>query len=90
MNVRLTDAAKRELERIEEDGRYLRIALSRSGCCSYTFEFYPDCRKKDDLILETDGHKILFTEREKLLLESVKEIDYGRKGIFRSFKAVMM
>lgn len=89
MNVELTQAAKDEMDKIQGEDNYLRIVLSKSGCCSYSLEFYVDGQKRDDELIEIDGYKFLVTEREKLLLESVKVIDYGRKGIFKDFKTVM-
>lgn len=89
MNIELTQAAKAEMDKIQGEDNYLRVALNKSGCCSYSLEFYVDRQKRDDELIEIDGYKFLVTEREKLLLESVKVIDYGRKGIFKDFKTVM-
>lgn len=89
MDIRITREAKAQLEKIQSEGKYLRIMLGRSGCCGYTFELFPDMKRKDDTLLEIDGYGFLVTAQEELLMQSVKEIDYGRKGVFKNFKVVM-
>lgn len=77
------------MDKIQGEDHYLRMSLNKTGCCSYSLDFYVDRKKRDDELIDIDGYKFLATEREKILLESVKVIDYGRKGMFKDFKTVM-
>lgn len=85
----MTQAAKDELDKLQGEGRYLRIALSRSGCCSLSLKFFVDQQQPHDHLIETDGYGLLVTDQEKPILNSIAQIDYGRKGVFKDFKAVM-
>lgn len=89
MNIELTQAAKDQLDKIQGDDNYLRIVLSKSGCCSFTLNFYVDKQKSKDELMEVDGYQFLITDYEKPVLKSLTAIDYGRKGLFKDFKAVM-
>lgn len=89
INIEITQAAREQLDKIQEPDRYLRILLSKTGCCSFSFNFFVDQKKRTDEILEAGGYKFLITEREKVLLENAVALDYGRKGIFKEFKIVM-
>lgn len=89
MGIEITQAAKERLNGIEGENNYMRISLARSGCCSYTLTFYVDKKNPKDELMEIGGYRFLVTEKEKLLLKNVKAIDYGRKGLFKDFKAIM-
>jgi len=88
-NIKVTESAKSQLDLIKGENRYLRILLVKSGCCSYAFEFYEDERRAGDELLEADGYQFLITDREKEMLGVLKAIDYGRHGLFKTFKAVL-
>lgn len=89
MDIMLTDAAKKQLDKILAPGQFLRMELVRSGCCGFALNFYTDRKRKDDQVLSAGGYELLYTEREKPLISAIKEIDFKRNGLFRDFKAVM-
>ena len=89
MSIELTQAAKDQLDKMLSDDRYMRIALNKTGCCNFTLDFYVDRMSSKDELIAVDGYGFLISELEKPILDSVVKIDYGRKGIFKDFRAVM-
>lgn len=89
MHIILTDAAKKQLDKILQDGEHMRMSLMKSGCCGFALNFYKDRQRKGDFLLNIDGYTFLYTDMEAPLLNGIKEIDFRRNGIMRDFKAIM-
>jgi len=82
--ITISDSAKEKIKEIEESGLYLKVDMGKSGCCSYSFEMYPDKLRGDDELFVVDGHELIFTKEAQLFAKKL-DIDYGRKGLFNGF-----
>lgn len=89
MDIKITQAAKAEIEKLNDD-RLMRIDLVRSGCCSYSFLLYEDVCRPGDSVAVGDGIKFIITDQVRVLLDhNPVTIDYGRRGILKDFKVTM-
>ena len=87
--VRLTEAAGvkvRALIAREQQGNYLRVAISGGGCngLSYKLRFTPDPRR-GDILVETAAVPVLVDPKTALYLKGTV-IDYSNKLIAGGFK----
>lgn len=87
MSIRLTEEAKKQLDKVLQEGQGMRMTLMKSGCCGLALNFYADRQRKDDLLLQIDGYTFFYTKTEEPFLKGIKEIDFCRNGIFRDFRA---
>jgi Uncharacterized conserved protein len=84
MDIRLTQAARDQLSKPISDGRFLKIALDKSGCCSYTFNLYEDLMRPGDEIIDVEGFKLLIVPKVREIMQNV-ELDYGRRGVRKGY-----
>lgn len=84
--ITITDAAKKQLEALDENGLCLRVVLGRSGCCSVSFGFYPDNPRGKEVPYKVDGGYLLFNDMADSFIQNLT-IDYGRQGLFKKFIA---
>lgn len=86
MNMKITDSAREQIRKAWEKGHYIKISVERSGCCSLAYQFYEDVQRKDDILVEVDGEKLLMTSQAKEMLEMQEtKMDYKRKGVRKDF-----
>ena len=83
-SITLTENARSKIRELEQTGLYPRLILTKSGCCSYTFDIYPDKLRGSDELTDVDDVHIIITQPVREFAPSLK-IDYGRKGILRNF-----
>lgn len=84
MEIKVTQAAKEQIMTITNPDHYMKVDLVKSGCCSMAFTLYEDIKRGDDIMVEVDGLKLLFTPRAKMAL-AAGTIDYKRRGLFKAF-----
>lgn len=84
VKIRITDKAKEKIREIEESGMYLRMTVIKSGCCSYTFDMYPDKLRGDDELVHVDGVPLIIAPSAKPFINDI-DINYGRSGAFKKF-----
>jgi iron-sulfur cluster assembly accessory protein len=87
--VRLTDAAGQKVRSLfarENQGEYLRVAISGGGCngLSYKLRFARE-PKRGDILVETAGVRTLVDPKTALYLKGTV-IDYSNKLIAGGFK----
>ena len=87
--VRLTEAAGRKvgaLARREQQGDYLRIAITGGGCngLSYKLRFTPEPRR-GDILVRSAGAEVLVDPKTALYLKGTV-LDYSDKLIAGGFK----
>lgn len=87
--VRLTEAAGvkvRALIAREQQGEFLRIAISGGGCngLSYKMKFVPEPRR-GDLLVATAGVRVLVDSRSALYLKGT-HLDYSSAMVSGGFK----
>jgi iron-sulfur cluster assembly protein len=87
--VRLTEAAGRKvgaLARREQQGDYLRIAITGGGCngLSYKLRFTPEPRR-GDILVRSAGAEVLVDAKTALYLKGTL-LDYSDKLIAGGFK----
>ncbi|KAB2647796.1 MAG: iron-sulfur cluster assembly accessory protein [Verrucomicrobia bacterium] len=87
--VRLTESAgkkSRALIQRENQGNYLRVAISGGGCngLSYRLKFTPE-PKKGDILVKSAGIDVLVDSKTALYLKGT-EIDFSDKLIGGGFK----
>ena len=87
--VRLTDAAGQKVRSLfarENQGEYLRVAISGGGCngLSYKLRFARE-PKRGDILVETAGVRTLVDPKTALYLKGTI-IDYSNKLIAGGFK----
>lgn len=84
-DVRITDRAAEELQKIRSTGKTPRIYLAKSGCCSfYLVMSSGEAPQAKEEIMEIGGEPFIVSETAKPYLRKV-EIDYGRSGIRKDF-----
>lgn len=82
MEILITQAAKVELDKLLQNSEHKNIRIITRRPSIYedaTFEFELDEIKKDDVIFEVDGYKVIINVNLAVQLESIS-ISYG--GIF--------
>ena len=89
MLVRLSESAgkkSRALIQRENQGNYLRVAISGGGCngLSYRLKFTPE-PKKGDILVKSAGIDVLVDSKTALYLKGT-EIDFSDKLIGGGFK----
>ncbi len=87
--VRLTEAAGRKVAALiarEQQGAYLRIAISGGGCngLSYKLKFTPEPRR-GDILVRSAGTPVLVDGKTALYLKGT-QLDYSDKLIAGGFK----
>ena len=82
--IRLTDEARQAARKLAEEGRYLRFAVTRSGCCSMAVAIYPDAERVGDEVIEVDDVRVLVKD-EYPDLHWNGTIDYKAKGLHKGF-----
>lgn len=87
--VRLTEAAARKVAALiarEQQGDYLRIAISGGGCngLSYKLKFTPEPRR-GDILVRSAGTPVLVDGKTALYLKGT-QLDYSDKLIAGGFK----
>ena len=87
--VRLSEAAGQKVRALtsrEQQGDYLRVAISGGGCngLSYKLRFAPEPRR-GDILVETAGARVLVDPKTALYLKGTV-IDYSNKLIAGGFK----
>lgn len=87
--VRLTEAAGRKVAALiarENQGDYLRVAISGGGCngLSYKLRFTPE-PKRGDILVQTGGARVLVDPKTALYLKGT-HIDYSSALIAGGFK----
>lgn len=87
--VRLTEAAGEKVRGLlarEQQGEYLRVAISGGGCngLSYKLRFVAG-PKRGDILVETAGVQVLVDPKTALYLKGTV-IDYSNKLIAGGFK----
>ncbi len=82
--IQLTDAAKEAAMELQQEDKYIRFSVARSGCCSMAVHLYPDTERITDQAIEVDGIRIL-TKNEYPELTWIGTIDYKKKGLHKGF-----
>jgi iron-sulfur cluster assembly protein len=87
--IQLTAAAGQKVRSLidrEQQGRYLRVAISGGGCngLSYKLKFVPD-PKRGDLVVATAGVEVLVDSKSALYLKGT-QLDYSNAMIAGGFK----
>ncbi len=87
--VRLTEAAGAKVRALiarEQQGEFLRLAISGGGCngLSYKMKFVPEPRR-GDLLVSTAGVKVVVDSRSALYLKGT-HLDYSSAMISGGFK----
>lgn len=87
--VQLTAAAGQKVRALierEQQGRYLRVAISGGGCngLSYKLKFVPD-PKRGDIVVATAGVEVLVDSKSALYLKGT-QLDYSSAMIAGGFK----
>ena len=82
--ITISDSAKEKIKEIEESGLYLKVDMGKSGCCSYSFEMYPDKLRGDDELIEIDGVPLIITKEAEPFINKM-DIDYRRNGVMKRF-----
>jgi len=87
--VRLTEAAGAKVAALitrENQGRYLRIAISGGGCngLSYKMKFTPEPRR-GDILVRTGGADVLVDSKSALYLKGT-HVDYSAAMVAGGFK----
>jgi len=82
--IQLTDAAKEAAKALQDEDKYIRFTVARSGCCSMAVKLYPDAERVTDQVIEVDGVRIL-TKDEYPELTWIGTIDYKEKGLHKGF-----
>ena len=87
--VRLTEAAGAKVAALiarENQGRYLRIAISGGGCngLSYKMKFTPEPRR-GDILVRTGGAEVLVDSKSALYLKGT-HVDYSAAMVAGGFK----
>ncbi len=85
----ITDEAREVMKEIEEQGCYARLSLSKSGCCSYKVDVYPDKALGKDTITEVNGVHMIIDPKVEPFIGSIK-INFGKYGIGRKKLYVKM
>ncbi|MBQ6371203.1 MAG: hypothetical protein IJJ21_06460 [Firmicutes bacterium] len=83
-DIKLTEEAKAAAEALAAEGKDLRFAVTRSGCCSIAVSIYPDAERMGDHVMEVDGIHILSRD-EYPELQWSGTIDYKAKGLHKGF-----
>ena len=83
-DIKLTEEAKAAAEALAAEGKDLRFAVARSGCCSIAVSIYPDAERMGDHVMEVDGIHILSRD-EYPELQWSGTIDYKAKGLHKGF-----
>lgn len=84
VSISISDAAKEKIREIEDSGMHLRVTISKSGCCSYAFDMYPDKLRGDDQLVEIDGMPLIITREAEPFINKM-DIDYKRSGVMKRF-----
>ena len=84
-DIKLTADAKAAAERCAEEGKNLRFAVGRSGCCSVAVSIYPDVERVTDEVIDVDGIRVLTKKDEYPDLQWAGTIDYKEKGLHKGF-----
>jgi|GEM_PF-2307703 len=84
VSISISDAAKEKIREIEDTGMHLRVGISKSGCCSYAFDMYPDKLRGDDELIEIDGVPLIITKEAEPFINKM-DIDYRRNGVMKRF-----
>lgn len=82
MEILITQTAKSELDKLIENNEHKNIRIITKRPSIYenaTFDFELDEIKKDDIIFDVDGYKVIINVNLAMQLESIS-ISYG--GIF--------
>ncbi len=88
MEITLTPSAKEAILLSREKGQYLKVDLTKSGCCSYGFVFTLGIPKEEDIIVETkEGIKIPVSVQAHRFLKRIL-IDYKRRGLRKTFQVI--
>src|SRR5437879_1412905 len=87
--VRLTGAAGQKVAALitrEQQGNYLRIAISGGGCngLSYKMKFVPD-PKRGDILVRTGGARVVVDSKSALYLKGT-HLDYSDAMVAGGFK----
>jgi len=87
--VRLTAAAGAKVGALitrEQQGEFLRIAISGGGCngLSYKMKFVPE-PKRGDIVVETGGARVLVDSKSALYLKGT-HLDYSNALVAGGFK----
>ena len=84
VKIRISDKAKEKIREIEESGMHLRMTVIKSGCCSYTFDMYPDKLRGDDELIHVEGLPLIIAPSAKPFIRDI-DLNYGRDGAFKKF-----
>jgi iron-sulfur cluster assembly protein len=87
--IQLTAAAGQKVRSLierEQQGRFLRVAISGGGCngLSYKLKFTPDT-KRGDIVVVTAGVEVLVDSKSALYLKGT-QLDYSGAMIAGGFK----
>ncbi len=73
--VNLTEAARREVRRLLEDGsqqgRGLRLAVAGGGCSGLVYKVEFDARREGDVVMPCDGFDVLLDRKSTIYLRGV-------------------
>ncbi len=88
MEIKLTTASKEAILLSREQNQYLKVDLTKAGCCSYGFVFSPGSPKDDDVMVETEDHLKIPVSHEAHQFLTRIIIDYRRRGLRKAFRVI--
>ncbi|XP_065833324.1 iron-sulfur cluster assembly 2 homolog, mitochondrial-like [Oscarella lobularis] len=84
----LSNRCVEKLNRLSEDGEFLRVTVEGGGCSGFQYKFAMDSKvDEDDRIFERDGAKVV-TDDVSLDFINGATIDYEEELIRSSFRVV--
>lgn len=83
-DITLTENAREKIRELEMQGLYPRLILTKSGCCSYTFDIYPDKLRGSDELTDVEDVHFIVTPQVREFAPTLR-VDYGRRGILKNF-----
>ncbi len=83
--ITLTESAARKVRELEQEnaseGQFMRILVKSGGCSGLEYGMTFDGRKEDDIVIDTDGVKVLVDPRSLERMDgSVVDFDDGLHG----------
>ena len=84
----LSDSCVKQLHKIGESDKFLRVSVEGGGCSGFQYKFELDENlQNDDKVFERDGAKVVVDEESLEILDG-SEIDYSQELIRSSFRIV--
>ena len=87
MNIKITPSAREEILKVNTPGRYMKIELTKVGCCSMAFTMFEDVARSEDKVVQVDDIKLLIAPSAKEVINKIT-IDYKRNPIIKEFKII--